>query len=207
MNNIYILGTIHGMHQRNPHYGFHHILEEAKQYAPEVLCVEIRAEDMSEENSYLRKYYPPEMVLLKETYEKQIPVLGFDWRGKKMEKRRIGDRPTDFKDIFTLMQEDTFVHELIVQRKSYMNSFFHSCTLESCQTEYFINYEKSKSIDEQLDQYLCEHGFKELVDFNMEREIRIQQNLKKIISKNEEKRIMILTGISHKAKIEAFLQH
>jgi hypothetical protein len=56
-----------------------------------------------------------------------------------------------------------------------------------------------------LNQYLCEHGFKELVDYNMEREIKINQNIKRIITENDTKRILILTGISHKAEIEAYL--
>lgn len=205
MNNVYILGTIHGTHQTNPFYGFHHILEKAKSYSPEILCVEIRQQDMTEKNSYLREYYPPEMVLLKENYEEQIPVFGFDWRGKNLENKRIGDRPSDFKDIFQLMQEDAFVHKLIMERKSHMNPFFASCTLESCQSDYLNQYEKIKAMEEQLDQYLCEHGFKELVDYDLEREIKINQNIKRIITENDTKRIMIITGISHKAKIEAYL--
>lgn len=205
MNNVYILGTIHGSHHTNPFYGFHHILEKAKSYSTEILCVEIRAQDMAEKSSYLREYYPPEMVLLKENYEEQIPVFGFDWRGKEMENIRIGDRPSDFKDIFKLMQEDAFVYNLIMQRKAHMNPFFASCTLESCQIDYLNHYEKIKSIDDQLNQYLCKHGFGELVDYNIEREIKINQNLKRIISENDTKRIMIITGISHKAKIEAYL--
>jgi hypothetical protein len=205
MNNVYILGTIHGAHQTNPFYGLHHILEKVQSFSTEILCLEIRAQDMTETNSYLRAYYPPEMVLLKGNYEDQISVFGFDWRGKERENIRIGDRPSDFKDIFQLMREDAFVYNLMMQKKAHMNSFFASCTLESCQLDYLNHYEKIKPLEYQLDQYLCEHGLKELVEYDIERDKKINQNLKEIISENHTKRIMIITGISHKSKIEAYL--
>lgn len=205
MNNVYILGTIHATHESNPYYGFQHILEEVKKFNPDILCLEIRAQDMKEENSYLREYYPPEMVLLKEKYENQIPVLGFDWRGKDIENKRIGEKISDNNDIFKLMQKDEYVYKLIMKRKALMNPFFNSCTLESCQSEYMIYNDMIKPVENQLDDYLCEHGYHELVNYNNDRDIKINKNLEILISKNDKKRIMIVTGISHKAKIEEYL--
>ncbi|MFV0342862.1 MAG: hypothetical protein ACK5JH_08200 [Anaerocolumna sp.] len=205
MKNVYILGTIHKTHETNKNYGYHHILEEVKQYSPDILCVEIRAQDMTEENSYLREYYPAEMVLLKEEYEKNIPIYGFDWRGYEMEQHRMGERPSNALDIFTLMQKDPLVKDLIMKRKAFMNPFFETCTLASCQTDYGVNYEKIQSIEEELDQYLCGQGFENLVTYNREREICIQQNIHNIVKNNPHKRIMIITGISHKDKLVDYL--
>ena len=205
MKNVYILGTIHGTHEINPNYGFYHILEEVKRYKPDLLCVEIRAQDMAEANSYLRTFYPPEMVLLKEEYENRIPVYGFDWRGKAMENLRIGESAAGLPDIFSLMQKDIHVKELILQRKARMKPFFETCTLKSCQLEYSSYYSKIQFLEEQLEEYLKLHDFQELVNFNAERERRIQHNIKRLIENYPAERIMIVTGISHKEKIEDFL--
>jgi pheromone shutdown protein TraB len=205
MNNIYILGTIHATHHTNPNYGFHHILEKVEQFSPDLICVEIRNRDMVETNSYLREYYPPEMVLIKEEYEGKIAVIGFDWRGAEIENRRIGDKVPETHNIFSLMQQDTTVRDFILQRKALMNPFFNSCTLDSCQSDYETNYDKIKNIEEELDYYLCEQGYKNLVDYDIEREERIHNNIKSIIKHNPSKRIMIITGISHKGKLKEFL--
>lgn len=205
MNNIYILGTIHATHHTNSNYGFQHILEKVEHFSPDLICVEIRARDMVESNSYLREHYPPEMVLIKEEYESKLPVYGFDWRGADMESRRIGDKEPETYSIFSLMQQDARVRDFILQRKALMNQFFNSCTLEACQTEYETNYAKIRAIDEELDQYLCEQGYKNLVDYDTEREERIHSNIKSIVEQNPLKRIMIITGISHKEKLKVFL--
>jgi hypothetical protein len=202
---IYVLGTIHLNHDKNPNYGYDELIAAIEVFKPEVIGVEIRPQDMQEDNGYLTKYYPPEMVQVKALYEAKLPIYGFDWRGQSIEKERIERWLTDVPNLKTLMGKYEDIALLIKQRKILMEPFYKTCTLEQCQKEYNSHKEALDSIDEKLNSLLMRYGNSELIQYNQDRENHIGVNVAKIINNHANQRIMIVTGIEHKLHVTTYL--
>jgi hypothetical protein len=204
--NIYILGTIHSNHDKNPNYRYKDIINAIESFNPDVIGVEIRPQDMKEDNGYLSKYYPPEMVLVKDLYESKVPVYGFDWRGHEMENKRIERWLTDIPNIKTLMEKYDDIATLIKERKLLMESFYRNCTLEQCQKVYAYKLKGLNPIDEMLNTLLVEYGYNDLVQYYKDRKKHLGDNVMKIIKDYPDQSIIIITGLEHKSYLTDYIE-
>lgn len=203
--NVYILGTIHLNHDINPNYGYNDVIDAIKDFSPNVIGIEIRPQDMKEDNAYLAKFYPPEMIKVKALYEAKLPIYGFDWRGYNIENERIEKWLTDTPNLKALMGKYEDIALLIKERKMLLQPFYNTCTLEQCQKEYNNNKKALDSIDEKLNRLLIKYGYSELIQYNTDREKHIGINVKKIIKTHINQRVMIVTGIEHKLHLTSYL--
>lgn len=58
---VLVLSTLHKGHLSNPNYSYDSISQIIQNFDPDVLGVEIRAEDVKLDKDYLSKFYPLEM--------------------------------------------------------------------------------------------------------------------------------------------------
>lgn len=202
-DNILLLGTLHDTHKENPHYSFEALYARIEAFKPDLVAVEIREQDMVESNDFLKCHYPPEMVGAKIRYESQIKILGFDWRGKDMERKRICEKDDSTPKLWELAEVHEDLMALIRERKALMEPFFKTCTLEACQKGY--KQSEEALIEAKIKHWLVEHQLEGVMAYSQEREARIQNNIFKIIEENPNKRIVILTGRGHLKDLTEFL--
>lgn len=81
---VLVLSTLHKGHLSNPNYSYDSISQIIQNFDPDVLGVEIHAEDVKLDKDYLSKFYPLEMhQYLFQT--DSISYYGFDWLGEEIE--------------------------------------------------------------------------------------------------------------------------
>lgn len=187
--NIKILGTIHKLHNENKNYTIAHIKKEIIKFSPDIIAVEIRNEDINNENDYLVNYYPLEMIEIKKEFEKKIPIIGFDWRGEEIKNKPI-EKWSPFKNF-----KNKNIEKLIGKRLEIMNTFYKNCDIYECQDK--LKLQELSLIEENINNLLVKFGYKNLVDYKKNRELIMGSNLSKINRDNKDKKILILTGITH----------
>lgn len=84
---VAVISAMHGFHRDHPGYDYEAFYALVASYDPDLVGVEIRAEDMSRPGDYLARNYPAEMIALAETYGEQS--FGFDWLGAELEGRAV----------------------------------------------------------------------------------------------------------------------
>lgn len=201
LENIKILGTIHKLHNENPNYTFNHIREAIIEFEPDIIAIEIRNRDINEKNEYLINYYPPEMVHIKKEFENRITIVGFDWRGEDLENKPIekwipsGVDMPKYEDISNLMNI----------RKKIMDDFYRICSIRQCQDKSKLH--ELELVQNKLNEVLLSHGQEKLVQYKKDRETVMGNNILKIIKDNDNKKIMIVTGITHVIYLSNFLKN
>lgn len=200
---VLLLGTLHSTHAENPNYSFERLYQAVEDFKPEVIAVEMRAQDLCESNEFLEKYYPPEMVGAKALYEKDLKVCGFDWRGDGIENLPISEKDETVPKLWDLAEVEPELHALIKQRKALMEPFFKVCSLEACQLPY--KEAEEAEIEQLIKNWIKAKKLEQVMAYSQKRETTIQQNVLKIIEENPGKRIVILTGRGHRKELSDFL--
>lgn len=200
MENIKILGTIHKLHNENPNYTFNHIKEAIMEFEPDIIALEIRNRDINENNEYLINYYPPEMIQIKKEYENRITVMGFDWRGEELESEPIEKWVPNKANL--AKYED--IEKLMKKRKKIMDDFYKICNIHECQNKSKLF--ELRFIEEELNRLLLSYGQEKLVRYKRSRESIMANNILRIIKDNSNKKIMVITGITHVIFLNDFLK-
>lgn len=86
---LLVLPVLHALHAGNHLYGYDAIYAHVAAFAPDLVAVEIRQEDLGRPEPYLRHNYPQEMIRLAALYPDK--VVGFDWLGDELAGRAIPD--------------------------------------------------------------------------------------------------------------------
>lgn len=76
---VMIVATMHGGHKSSRGYSYEDLYALVKNFDPDFVGVEIRAEDMSRDTTYLAANYPTEMITLAREWGPR--AFGFDWLG------------------------------------------------------------------------------------------------------------------------------
>lgn len=84
---VMVVATMHGAHQDSPRYSYDDLYALVGDFDPDVLGVEIRAEDLGRGDDYLAANYPLEMRELARRYPER--VVGIDWLGEDLEGRPV----------------------------------------------------------------------------------------------------------------------
>ena len=90
---IKVVGTLHSFHRDSSSCAYEHVYGHIASFKPDYIGVEIRPEDMGRGDDYLRRFYPEEMIALKNRKVPCMDVFGFDWLGKSIENLEI---PADY---------------------------------------------------------------------------------------------------------------
>lgn len=202
-NQVEILGVLHGFHKESATCSYQHIFDFVKQYNPEVLCIEIRPEDLYKEDGYLDRIYPFEMIELKRRYVDQIRVMGVDWLGTDIEGIEV---PEDyFKELPVKILERGFQSDAdMASERSLLqiiDEYRYQCISSKSLGE--INDGKYDALSrvyyKQLNQLLNHTKYSHMVASYQMRDEKIAENVAEVIAQNKGKRILIVVGLDHKS--------
>lgn len=193
MENIKIIGTIHGFHLKNRNYTFQHLNEFIENFSPDIIGIEVREEDMLETNQYLKNHYPPEMIYVKEFFEKRLKIVGFDYRGEELKNKKI-----EFWNKYNqqiINSKDKKCSQILARKRLIFTEYFTNYSLVQCQE--LLNKENIIEELEEITKEISSNKDNLYLNFSLERDNKILENIKKIINENPYKRILILTGFTH----------
>ncbi len=88
---LMVVATMHGAHADNPRYSYDDLYALVDRFEPDLVAVEIRAEDMARGDAYLSRNYPLEMRQLAARHAGH--AAGIDWLGEELEGRPV---PPDY---------------------------------------------------------------------------------------------------------------
>lgn len=138
---IVIIGVVHEIYKKE-------ILKYIEEYNPDVIGVEIRAEDINETKEYLLENYPSEMVEIVHRFP-QIKTLGFDWLGKYIENKKLSREYWKNKSIKKLYKE--FLNDVNFQKERELLNI-----IDEKRDEIMLNYPNLKTYNNGIDDILAE---------------------------------------------------
>lgn len=200
---VMVLGTLHGLHEGNTFYSYDDVFLIIERFNPDVIGIEIRKEDVIQTREYLEKYYPYEMIEAKFRYETNCRICGFDWFGKSIEGKPIPEKYFETLDIKILENEFDSSKEYIKEKemievinKIRMPLVTNRTAKECNDGKYDIAVE---ILYNQLGIIYRDTPYEQIINFYMERDHQISNNMINIIGENKGERIMFLTGMDHRS--------
>lgn len=207
---VYVIPVLHGLHQTNPEYTYDSVQAIVRRLKPDVIAVEIRAEDLASDTAYLKQNYPLEMWMMRYWFP-SATIAGFDWLGTELEGKAIPDRywkdRSRIKALQALLKTDT-----VYSRK------LQACQLYTDQRLDILERESLKGILQSnnailvkeyyncLDQHLKGSEYEELTRFYDTRNAHIQRNVAALAEAHKGKTIVVLTGDDHYPYLREYLQ-
>jgi hypothetical protein len=198
---VYLFPTLHRLHQENPHYSYESLQTVLRRIRPDLIAVEIRAEDLSADTPYLRLNYPYEMWMMRYWFP-EARIAGFDWLGEDIAGSPI---PPDY------WKEKALIKKL---QRALQSDSLQSAGIAVCDTALPERMRLLKGLSLQglirsaygplteryyscLEQKLGTTRYRYITDFYSLRNHAIIQNCLGIIRSNPGKSIVILTGADH----------
>lgn len=208
---VYLIPSLHGLHKTNHNYSYDSLRTFISRLKPDVIAVEIRSIDVSEDTSYLKNNYPYEMWKMRYWFRDK-KIEGFDWLGNDINGKLIPQNYwreiSEIKKTEKALNNDSIYSNSILQCDSFLTrrlEILQNCTL--------------KQILESNDAILCNQYYNcyseilsgtkyELIPkFNQERNERILQNINELQKKYNGKTIVIITGDDHYVYLKDKIQH
>lgn len=210
MNKVYLIGSLHWLHQNNKNYGFEDIYEYVRKINPDVIAVEIREEDLSLNRESLDKMYPKEMVDTLTEHKDDKIVEGFDWLGNEVVGKSIPEEYFKESNYAVLgrelMQDEKYSKVLktlnIVDTKK--SEMLKNGDIKKVHHE-FYDYAVEMS-REQFKDYFEDTKYIDILNFDLDRNENINKNIIKIVQKHEDKTILVITGRDHVGHIKRVLK-
>lgn len=209
--NIYMLPTLHSIHKINANYDYRQLKETVAEINPDIIAVEIRAEDISQDSLYLKKNYPYEMWMMKKWFPAK-KIVGFDWLGSDIEGQLI---PSNYwKEISPIKKyEKELAEDSVYSTKKAKCEHFSTERLPILKTNSLAELLKSKDAQLTSDFYNCLNEslqgsiHQRVPDFYAKRNDEILENIRNIISENKNKKILFLTGDDHYIFLKDKIEH
>lgn len=207
---VFIVSTIHGAHVKNPNYTYQHLFDFISKQDPDVIGVEIRNEDLKNDENYLKEIYPFEMYETVKIFQHK-KLVGVDWFGNQLTGKKISRE--DFKNhiiykfqqqikVDTSIQKKLSIIDIIRKEK---DSIVLNASLNA------INDGKYDLINRiyyaQLQHIHTGTIYNELTDFYIERDEHIAQNIINTIAENTGKKLLFIVGADHRDFTIRALQH
>lgn len=200
--NVIIISSIHGAHKVNPNYPYDSLFAFIDRQNPDIIGIEIRAEDIDSSISYLKRNYPYEMYECITKYT-QKKVVGFDWLGDDLSGRSIPENYWKENSTIKKLQQKLSADSFLIQKLSITNIIQEEkkkLALNASLEE--LNDGRYDLINRiyysQLGQILHDTEFKVLSDFYSKRDEMIASNIIEIIKNNSGKKIFFLLGADHR---------
>lgn len=198
---VVVISALHGMHNNHPHYNYEDLYALVESYNPDYVGVEIRAEDIHKDQSYLLKNYPKEMVELQQRYQSR--VFGFDWLGDSIQGRPIPENY--WKDLVVLKLQRALTNDkTIMDRKPDAIETYQlrqQEMIEQGSIESIHNGEYGalcRLIDELEADWLRGTPYQEIIEFNVKRDQEIGNNIISFLRKHEGSRVVLVMGADHR---------
>lgn len=203
--NLKIIGTVHIKDEKKLDKMMMFFEEEIKSYRPDIIAIELREQDINENNEYLKNYYPLELIGLKEKYENIIKIHGFDWRGANMENKRIEYWRINTPQLKKHLFNNPKLKKLVSKRKNFLLSLINSKTLKELQNLSKKNITILADINKIIDEELIKNRLFELTDYYKDRHKHMINNIKNLQYRYPDKKIMVITGFFHLEKLKESL--
>jgi hypothetical protein len=199
---VLIISTIHGTHRTNPNYSYDTLFKFIEKFNPDIIGVEIRAEDIDSSFVYLKKNYPFEMYECIRKYPSKR-ISGFDWLGSDLEGKAIPDRYWKEISVIKKLQQEISKDSAILDKISILD------IIQEVKDNLALNASLSELNDgrydlinriyySQLKALLDATAYEALSDFYQQRDEHIARNILEIIKNNEGKRMIFLMGADHR---------
>lgn len=213
---VLVLPTLHGAHELNDNYTYDDLMQIAKAFDPDVIGVEIRPVDMEMNSDSLDKFYPIEMINIRDSFpgkvtgidfysesSEQIPVHREMFTDTASEMGKLKKLQNDMKKDPVLMSrfESSGLPEIYeAQKKMALNSSAN----DFLKGEYDSLSGRQYSIEDRLYKNTF---YEDYSRFNNNRDLQITQNALELIRRNSSKKILILVGANHRNRLMDSLQN
>lgn len=202
---IAVISTIHGAHKANTKYTYDSLFHFIQRFKPDIIGVEIRAEDMDSSIAYLASNYPFEMYECRQKFP-GIKVLGFDWLGGDLEGRAIPKNywkeNSNIKQLQSKLAADSAMQVRLAPLKIIQEEKNRLALGASLAELNDGRYDLINSIYyRQLQLFLEGTEYAALSEFYQQRDAHIAQNIVEIIKKNPGKRMIFLLGADHRGYV------
>ncbi len=199
---VFIISTIHGAHKVNPNYTYDSLFAFIDKFNPDIIGVEIRAEDIDSTESYLKNNYPYEMYVCRDRYPSKS-VMGFDWLGDELAGKAIPKNYWKEKSPVKLLQKQLAADSAMLKKMAVLDIVSEEkdrLALTASLRE--LNDGRYDLINriyyEQLKFLLNDTAYKLLSDFYSQRDESIAQHILEIIESNAGKKMIFLLGADHR---------
>lgn len=207
---VYLIPTLHGLHQQNTHYNYDSLKAILQRIRPDVLAVEIRPEDINADTNYLKQNYPYEMWMSRYWIPNTI-YTGMDWLGTDIAGKPIPENywksQSRIKQLQRDMSADSAIAEKLKRCEGYADERLRILKNSTLKGIYQSNdIILIKAYYDCLNLQLRNSEYEEVVRFYDERNKNLAENIGHIISQYPGKTIAILTGDDHYPYIKEYLQ-
>jgi pheromone shutdown protein TraB len=204
---VIVIGTIHGRHRTNVKYSYDVLYRWIERLGPDLVGVEIRPEDLAADQGYLRANYPKEMVDLLDTYRGR--AFGIDWLGRDLEGRGIPDKWwTELSPLKRLEREmdadESFSSPVAEDLDRRRLNLLEAATPESLSDGRFDELTKQHNVA--LRALYQNSKYATVIAFHDERDFHLAKNVSDAVRANPGKRIIVVTGASHRGPILEWLR-
>ncbi|OWK72779.1 hypothetical protein CBW16_13060 [Flavobacteriaceae bacterium JJC] len=208
---VYMRPTLHTLHQVNSQYSYIQLRQTVAALKPDLIAVEIRSEDLMQDSLYLKKNYPYEMWMMKQWFP-AVQTAGFDWLGSDIEGQPIPENY--WKEISPIKKyEKALAEDSLYSNRKSKCSHFNTERLPILKTKSLAEILSSNDAQLTGKFYTCLaeslHGsvHQRVTDFYDQRNDKLLDNIKDLIAKNRNKRILIITGDDHYAFLKDKIPH
>ncbi|HET8753194.1 MAG TPA: hypothetical protein VFM59_02455, partial [Salinimicrobium sp.] len=185
-------------------------------YQPDLIGIEIRPEDIHENDKYLKNFYPLEMRMVRDSFPNR--VRGLDFYGNELKGELIPvdvfkNEDTEIGQYVALSQKMSSNSSIIEKKKiSGLPEILKEQQKMALQdsAEEFMNgrYDSITRIYyNRLAKLLQNTAYEAVADFDRRRDIEITKNTLSLIEKHPGKKILILVGANHRGRIVDSLEN
>lgn len=211
---VLVLPALHGAHESNPNYSYQDLMQHIRAFAPDAMGVEIRPVDMNMNSDSLDLFYPLEMIMVRDSFPGK--VFGIDFYTEATENTPV------HRDLFTGSSEIGRIRELLqaMQSDSLLLRKYEDGGIpklldeqkrmaQNYSAEEFLKgaYDSITRRQYQLEDSLYKNTpYQTYSEFNNRRDQAITANALKLIEQNRGKKLLILVGANHRARLMDSLQ-
>jgi hypothetical protein len=199
---VLVVASLHGAHRDHPAYRYEDLYSAIRAFAPDLVAVEIRQEDLDRGEEYLARNYPLEMRELARSWAPH--VRGIDWLEAELEGRPVPDdwwsKQSEITRLQRALGEDPAVSTSEADRKqSEQMAMIGSASAAELNDGRYDAL--SRSYYALLARSLAGTPYSALSDFYAERDRRIAGNVASIVAENPGRRIAVVVGADHRGPV------
>lgn len=208
---VFFVPTLHGYHSVNQNYNYDSLKAIIKKLNPDIIAVEIRAEDIEQDSMYIAYNYPYEMYAVK-TWFPKAKVVGIDWLGKDIEGKLMSFDYWQTQSELKKVEQKLSTDSMYLKRLQTCNSRYaeRDSLLRSLSLQQLLN---STDAEITTQYYSCLKNelqgspYEALITFSNERNNEVLKNISAVIKHNKGKRIVILTSDDMYVAIKDSFEH
>ena len=207
---VLVLPTLHGAHAVNTNYTYNDLMATVRAYDPDVIGVEIRPVDMQLLTDSLKKFYPFEMIQVRDSFPDKTSGIDFYSQSVEMEavNRQMFTDSTSEMGRFKKLQRDMTLDSLLVSRYEALGL----AEIQENQQRIALNYSVEEMLNGEYDsltgrQYKLEDSlfknsvYEEYSKFNNKRDLQITLNALDLVDENPGKKVLLLVGANHRNRL------